>query len=385
MNIINNELKKIFKPANIVIVTLITAIIWFLFMSFNIEYFPNGSDRYIYDISVDMLNKYGVSMDEEEFKDLKSYREERAKEATEYLLTKDIFVKSGVSTYDNLVNEIDKISDGEVSKKELNDLYSKIMFEEDNYLFWELQELDYVIERYEDKGFWIGLGGLPESPAQNLRHEEIRASEQAYSPFNFRVLENYHSLIFGITLLILICVPILIIPLFMNDNKNKVNYLQYSSKLGRKLFKKKIIASVIASFIIATIQLTILFVVYKQNNTYMFWDCSINSAISDMSSWYDITFGQYIILSVILTYIVSIITSIVTICVSSRTSTYISAIGIQIPILFIFGYWLKAIGMYYLTTTYYPKYTLHIIYGLLILISSVMLIRRIKREIVSDI
>lgn len=53
----------------------------------------------------------------------------------------------------------------------------------------------------------------------------------------------------------------------MNDTKNKVNCLQYSSKLGRELFKNKIIASVIASFIIATIQLTILFVVYKQNKT----------------------------------------------------------------------------------------------------------------------
>ena len=154
-------------------------------------------------------------------------------------------------------------------------------------------------------------------------------------------MENYHALIFGITLLILICVPILVIPIFINDNKNKVNYIQYSSKTGRKLFEKKIIASIVASFVLATAQLGILFVVYKANNTYMFWDCSINSAISGIASWYDITFGQYIILSVVLNYIVAFITCMISIFVSSKASTYISAIGIQIPILFTFGILVK--------------------------------------------
>ena len=142
-------------------------------MNFNIEYFPNGSDRYIYDVSVDILNKYGISMDEDEFKDLKKYRE-KAEEATEYLLTKDLFVKSGCTNYDDLIKGIDNYYDGEVSKKELNDLHSKIMFEENNYLFWELENLDYAIDRYENKDFWIGLGGLNESTAQKSRHEEIR-------------------------------------------------------------------------------------------------------------------------------------------------------------------------------------------------------------------
>lgn len=112
---------------------------------------------------------------------------------------------------------------------------------------------------------------------------------------------------------------------------------------------------------------------------------SKSSFISDMTSWYDITFGQYIILTVILTYIISIIASIITIYVSSITNTYISAIGIQIPIFFIFGYWLKDTGISYLTNMNDPKYIMHITYVVLILISSVMIIRRIKKEKIADI
>lgn len=385
MNLINNEIKKIFRPINIAIITLITAIIWILFISFDIEYFPNGSDKYIYDISVDILNKYGISMDEEEFKDLKNYREKREDEATEYLLTKDEFINSGLSTYDEYLNRAENKTLDSNDRKSLDKLHEELFFEEDNYLFWELQELDYVIERYDNKDFWIGLGGMDESLSQKQRHEELINSDTSYSPLNFRILGNYHSLIFGITLLILICVPIMIIPIFINDNKNKVNYLQYSSNIGRKLFKKKIIASIISSFIIATVQLGILFVVYKSNNTYMFWDCSINSAISDMTSWYDMTFGQYIILSVILNYIIAFITCMIAILVSSKVNTYISAIGIQIPLLFALGTWLNNMGMKYLTSTYYYKYSLHLIYFILAGILGFMILTRIKKEKILEI
>ena len=156
-------------------------------MSFNIEYFPNESDRYIYDVSVDILNKYGTSMDEDEFKDLKKYREKRAEEATEYLLTKDLFVKSGCTNYDDLIKGIDNYYDGEESKKELNDLHSKIVFEENNYLFWQLDNLDYVIDRYENKEL-IGLGGLEESPAQN---QDMKRLEKANRLIHLLILEYY--------------------------------------------------------------------------------------------------------------------------------------------------------------------------------------------------
>lgn len=381
MNIIKNEIKKIFNLINMIVAALITIIIWILFISFNIESFPNGSETYDYNTSVYMLKNYGTSMDEEEFKDFKKYREEKIKEANRYLLSDEEFAKENINSYEEYISFTSKIGNNQKADK----LLSKVMFEDNVEVFWELQSLDSIIERYEDKDYWISLGGEVESQDQKARHEEIKDSNEVNSPLNFMIFRNYSSLIFGINLLVLICVPILICPIFINDNKNKVNYIQYSTKTGRKLFTQKVIASLISSIVITTIHLGILFTVYKSNNTYMFWDCSISSFISYMLSWYDMTFGQYIILSVILTYIVSIITSIVTICVSSRTSTYISAIGIQIPILFIFGCWLKAIGMDYLTTTYYPKYILHIVYGLLILISSVMLIRRIKREKVSDI
>ncbi|MGL5329300.1 MAG: hypothetical protein ACRDD7_08530, partial [Peptostreptococcaceae bacterium] len=224
-----------------------------------------------------------------------------------------------------------------------------------------------------------------ENKAQRARHKEIRESEDVNSPLHYDIMSNYDNLNFGITLIILLSVSILVSPIFINDNKNKVNYIQYSSKIGRSMFNKKAIASILSAIMITTIQLGIFFIVYKSNNTYMFWDCSINTPINDMHSWFDMTFGDYIILSIILNYVVAILTAIISISVGSKVNNYISAIGVQIPILLAFGGILKGFGMFNLTTTYYPKYMLHILYGTMIIVAIFMIIKRKKYEKVMDI
>ena len=98
-----------------------------------------------------------------------------------------------------------------------------------------------------------------------------------------------------------------------------------------------------------------------------------------------LTFGQYIIFSVIINYIIAFITCMISVFISSKTSTYISAIGIQIPILFAFAIWLNNIGMKSLTITFYPKYSLGVIYLLLILVSVGFVIKRSKKEKIADI
>lgn len=140
----------------------------------------------------------------------------------------------------------------------------------------------------------------------------------------------------------------------MNDTKNKVNCLQYSSKLGRELFKNKIIASVIASFIIATIQLTILFVVYKQNKTIQYntiqylYVLGVQYRFSYkwyvILVWYNI-WAIYNIISVYNLYYCIYNMYDSSFFVSSKVSIYIGAIGTKIPILFAFWIWLNDIGM----------------------------------------
>lgn len=387
MRIIINELKKIFNVTNVLVLLVASFLIWNLFIYFEIEYFPNGQPHtQHYNNAVTMLNRYGTSMDEKEYEDYKKIREDKEKEATNYLLNDKDARSLEISTYDELRAIIQK-ENRTAGEKKIDDLYSKIMFEENIGVFWDLEAIDYEMGRYEDKKFWVGLGqqGMNENVLE--RQREVINSEQVNSPLNFVILRNYNNLILSVTTLILISVAIMISPIFSNDNRNKVNYLQYSSKVGRKLFKKKIIAGVISSLVIVTMQLGIFFTIYKSNNTLMFWDCSINSVFSDALSWFDLTFGQYIMLSVIITYIVALGYSAIVMFVSSKVNSYIALIGIQIPILFVLQPALSDIMdiMALGTSVYVPKYTLPIILVIVGVVGVGLMILAYRKECNKDI
>lgn len=387
MRIIANEIKKIFNLTNILVVIVASFLIWNLFIYFEIEYFPNGQPfNQHYNNAVTMLNKYGTSMDEKEFEDYKKIREKKSNEATNYLLSNKEAVSLDIKNYDEFIESVSRENPTEIEKK-VNDLHSKIMFEENVPAFWDLQAMDYEIGRYEDKVFWVGTTDVDMNNKQLERKNEVINSEQVNSPLNFVILRNYNDLILGVTVLILISVAIMISPIFSSDNRNKVNYLQYSSKTGRKLFKKKIISGLISTAIIVTVQLGIFFAIYKSNNTLMFWDCSINSVFSDALSWFDLTFGQYIILSVIITYIVALVYCVVVMFVSSKVINYIALIGIQIPVLFSLSPVLSdyATVMVLGTSAYIPKYSLLLGLTFIVIVGAVLMAFAYKKEIRNDI
>lgn len=388
MRIIINEIKKIFNITNLIVVGILTILMWVLFISFEIEVFPNGQPTTeSFNESIYMLEKYGLEMDEEEFKDYKIRREDKAKEATKYLSINEESVRLGINTYEDYLDAKQNTLDKRGNEKEtdIKNLLNKIIFEDNISLFWELSAIDYFIERYEDKEFWMDSEIDYSNKVIEKRHQELTNSDNANSPFNFVIYTNYNELIIWINILSIMIIATMISPIFINDNKNKVNYLQYSSKTGRKIFNKKIISGVISAIILITIQLGIFFTVYKSNNTYQFWDCSINSVFSDTYSWIDITFGKYIILTVILTYILGIAVCIVSMFVSSKVSTYISLIGIQIPILFGFGAFIQSVGINNVTVTYLPKYTVHVLYLVLMIVTALLIYKMIKKEKKIDI
>ncbi len=172
----------------------------------------------------------------------------------------------------------------------------------------------------------------------------------------------------------------IITPIYLRDNKDRINYLQYTSRTGRNIFKKKIFAGLLASFILVTIQFICFFSLYSTNNTHMFFNSNINSIYNTIISWYDLTFIQYISLTVIGTYILAFVITLISMLVSSIGQNYISLIGIQLPIALLACTITLRYLVNYMTDIRYPKYFLGLSYMALVLISSVLMIGRWKRE-----
>lgn len=379
-----NEIKKLLNIKSVAMMVIIFLVLWKMLVEFHIEVFPNGfPDTPHFNLSKEMLKEYGTVIDKEEMEDFKEETMLREKEADEYLLGRPEFVNAGIKSYRDFVK---KFEENFPEDTEITELHNKIMFEDSVYLFWELESREYLIEKYENKDQWLLLGRAAEdNKAQVNRVKYVFNSEDSNSVLSSRVCMNYDDIMGMFSIIVLITVAFIISPIFISDNKSKTNYLQYSSKVGRKLAKKKVIASMITSCIVVTIEIAIFLAMYSHNNTFQFWNCSINGVFADITSWYNLTFGQYIILTIFLLYLIAFFITSISIYVSSKVNTFIALIGIQLPLLIAFSSLLNTVGLRDITTIYFPKYTIHALYGAIVVIAIRLLVSVLRKEKVKDV
>lgn len=331
MRIILNEIKKIFNLKTILILILGIGILYEVFPAFYVKYFPNGQPTTgIYDSMKEMQLKYGNTLDEEEFKDFKTnFRNEKVKLADEYLSKHEEAKKLGVKSYNKLLEDKhdEKISDKHEEKNDFTNLYGNIIFNENSKEFWEMNAIDYLIERFRDKD--VKLIGSESENFKN-RYKEIYNGPQ---PIISRdVIDNYNVYIGLVMLIIIASIMFSLGSIFIKDKLLGVDYIQYSSNIGRKINNKKVVAAVISSIMLTTIILgTSLLIYFISNGTSEFFNTNINSVFSS-EYVIDITYLQYIILIIILVYILAIATGLITLFISNIGKSYIQVLSIGVPV-----------------------------------------------------
>lgn len=388
MNILVFELKKIFKPLNIILVLLTTLIAYNRFIIPEIHMLKNSQpSKQINNIGVMLSNNYGSTISINEFEEIKKIRDNKVKVATEYLIRQPESKKANIKDYNDFYNAREQDLGerrGYVDIKLMKKIEERVLFEENIYLFWELPQIENYITTYEHKKDFIAKeidyykSIVSSSAIDKLR--DIGESENFTSPMNGIVHNNYDQLIFWETVIVLISLSIIISPIFIADNRNKINYIQYSSKIGRNIVKKKVIAGIITSFIIVTFQVVIFFIVYKQLGTFPYLDTYINSFLSSNYFWFDLTFRQYIYITIIILYIISLLACFISMYISSRVNSYLSLIGIQVPILYGIIMLQLKFGTTSVTTILFPKYTTLGIYASIIMISMIISLYMGKKE-----
>ncbi|MCB2341634.1 hypothetical protein [Clostridium estertheticum] len=375
MRIIFNEIKKVFNVKMIVLIMFISLIIYYLFISFNFRYFPNGRpNKDEYNISVQMLKDYGTSMDKKEFLNFKELYNKQLEQADKYLKSKPEFVKSGITTYKNF-NSIN------MDNKKLGKLRDKVFFEDGVDMFWELQVRSEIIAEYEN----INRHVSSLSKNQLERYHETIKNSSITSIFPEFVFRNYNELINNVAMLIVLSIIIMVSPIFIKDSRNNINYLQYTSNIGRKIFKTKLITALISSSIIISVQIICFFILYSHNKVGMFLNTSINSVFSFNTSWYNISFIQYIVLTVVGIYILGFAVTLIVTLISRIAPNYITLIGVQVPITFAIlnissNYLLNS-----LTSTRFPKYLQPLAYTILVCIGLILISIRWRKEKIIDI
>ncbi len=358
----------------LLVLVLLNSVLYFFFFFFDIEYFPNGRPALdSYNIGIEMIEKYGTHMDEDEFLDFQKAYDKQVKEADQYLQSRREFVEAGLDTYEKFKN-FDR------DNEELDTLHSKVMFEEKEVnTFWELQERERIIEFYEMKDDLRGYDNVQ----QKQRMEELIAAKK-YGVYPEVVIMNFRDFIGNVTITILFSVVLVISPMILKDRSRQMLALQYTSKKGRNLYKTKILAGLISTFSVITALLIVYFGIYSLNDTSMYFDVPINTFIGN-ESWYDPTFFQYILLCIAAIYVIGFVFGLLAMSFSSIVPNSMALIGIQIP--FIVGMIILIGGplLRYIISIGNPQWLAPTVYSGMVVASVLLIIILWRRERKRDI
>ena len=396
MTVLKNELKKIFTLKSIIILLMITGIMYKIFIIPQSQVISRS--HIIENIVIDMINDYGNSMDEEEYLDFKGKYNEKVKIAEEHIKNNKEFSDLDIYNYEDFYKIARNDGEEKYNNPKLLDLYWGYIGSEEFPIFEELNQFENIILCYE--AIVLGIGNIHIDDSESIkmvnRKQEIKESKDIQSLMPYTIFQEYEIQLKWVMVLILVSIIFLISPIYLNDKKDKTIYLQYSSKLGRNLFKKKVIASMIISIVIASLQIILFLKFYSTQNTGIFLDCKISGFFNTpIKSWYDLTFSNYIVVTIICVYILSVIVSLISMFISSKVNNYITLIGIHVPIIFIISRVLLQVLISKVTSIditmnrigyiNMPKYSMLIIYTLMILISFVGMYYRNKKEHEYDI
>ncbi|WP_301108836.1 ABC transporter permease [Sporosarcina sp.] len=373
MRMIWNEMKKILTWRMLTFLLLVNAVLYFLLISFDIEYFPNGRPALDgYHLGIEMIEEYGVLMDEEEMLDFRRQFESRKEEANEYLQARPEFAEAGIDGYEGLVTS-------DWDNEEQQNLHSQIMHEQQVDLFWELQERSRLIDFHDTKE----MIGFEPNTLQQTRFDKL-LTEGKYQAYPEVVIQNFKEFIVHVGITILFSVVLLISPFILKDRTRRLLDLQYTSKIGRSLYKTKLIAGILSAGLVITMLLAFYFSLYAQNGTSPYFSLGVNAFIANLT-WYDPTFLQYIWLCILAIYVIGFIFTMLAMSVSSVVPNFVTLIGIQIPLIFV----MLLIGFNILLgdiiSVQFPQWLVPCLYGLLSIVSAGLLIYLMKREKVKDI
>ncbi len=336
MRIILFEMRKIWNLKLLVIITVLCALFYYMFIDFNIKHFPNGhpSTEEV-NLSIQMIEQFGLTIEEDEFSDfILNTREKLISEAETYIKTMPIFTEAEIYTY----KDYNKIHE----KNNQSDLETKALWtllgEECAFVRFKLEALNNIEDNYYNYPNYIINNLIPKAINEKEldRLVEIRNSKEYRNIMSNLVYDNTSIYAVYLAILTILAVLVLISPLIVTDRTKNVHLLQYTTKQGRIILKKQFSATMLSAFLLTTAFILIFGIIYSTNDTWVFWNNGLTSFLN-LTFLVNITYGQYIILYVTLLYVLCLSAAALTFVFSRFSQNVITLIMKLIPLFAVFG------------------------------------------------
>lgn len=307
MKIIFYEMKKIWSWKIIGVLVLITAIFYQMFLYYPIENFSTNHPHIEeHNLTVEMVERYGIQITEEEFESFISEKQAIYEaELDTYFETLAVFKETGISN----MEDYQALQEKELTEKEFEAVMAIADGDKTNYVTYKLQALDYMMEERP-----YGSG-----------------SNNIMSSYAFESTMNY---IGHLAILVVLLTLILTAPVVLRDRMKNMHFLQYTSKNGRKIIGQQFKAVLVSGLVLTTICIGLFGGLILRNDLLVFWNSPVHSFlnVAMQNILFDLTFGEYLSLSVIFIYLLNVSVTILTFVISRFSQNMITLIMKLVPI-----------------------------------------------------
>ena len=374
MRLFWQEMKKIWRPGILAAIVLIGAMFYYVRPDFYREYY--GGHRPIYQLSAEWAEKYGPTMEQSERDELDIQMAEEKETFAQLIANIPEAAEEGLTDYDSFeafiqahYDAIRGDADDILAGSALLDApyHSSELFTQRERLIRHIQNgTNY--ERIEDLDRFLYLYDLtieePTSsweyflteytPQEQARVLELEAMDQRdYLPgILLSATVNYFGYLSTWNIMGVI---LLLSPALVRDRLRRVRSMQWSSRTGRRVLNTQIAAGLASSLLFSAISAAVYSALFLANGVLLFKDHPLYSIGS--TSWFDMTYGQYILALVGLALLDGLITGALTLFFSNYSGNYVSMLLKAVPLFLVL--WIAVSTLEYCIFFFHRTYLLN--------------------------
>lgn len=309
MRLLIYELRKIWNWRILTIIGVMGVLVWFAFLKDSLDSYDSLTTHGIYgSYQNEMFENYGNILDSKELAayDIPGKKTEVMKELNDIIAKESIFKENNIANYEEYVIFQEGISIDDENETKILEILSIMQGKLENnaeslenFISSPLNRLHSITAL---EGTYVNYKDFLQTRYINddNRPVVIQAANNILDINNgnlirYDLTSNFAHYVAVIGVYSLISIIILIAPFLSMDRMWRVNLIQYSSKVGRKIFSIQFVVTIISALLLSILLIVLAYIPFMANGAIDYWDASIMGFHpgSGGLQLYDITFGQY--------------------------------------------------------------------------------------------
>ena len=326
MRLLFQEIKKIFHPIIIGILIIFGLVYYVLFSSFYIQYYVNGSEaQATFDLAKEWSEKYGNTLEEEEFEKIVVQLDDEKQQFTEMLTNIQMATDNGISSYEEFRAFESAYYENNSGKDADPDTERIIWTIIGNTNAYRIQSLEETIRYYQENvnGNMQDFFAIEDkTDAEIMRLKELDASKIKFGYIPSCILDSTTGLTISFMIWVIVSVIILLSPTVVRDRLNRVQGLQYCSVTGRRILSVQVRAALVSSLVLSLINLMVYGGLLISKGALVFKDFYLYAY--EYVPWFNWTYGTYLIVLAFMALVIGVMTAFLTVFLSRYSQNYIS-------------------------------------------------------------